>query len=196
VKRTGAARVSFKREDEQTTGSFKLRGVANKLLTLTPVERAQTVITASSGNHGRAIAYMARQLALSATIVVSRSAPETKKAGIRRYGAELVEIGTTYDHAEEYATELAEATGSILIHECEDERILAGHGTVGLEMLEENPSIDILLIPAGGGGLLCGAAIAALLAGRVDVKGKNVATILSGRNVDAGKFEAITKFVK
>jgi threonine dehydratase len=145
----------------QTTGSFKLRGAFTKLFSLTNEEREKGVITASAGNHAQGVAYASSHLHISALIVVPKTAPETKKAGIRRYGAELVEFGDNYDEAEAHAYELAKATGRTFVHAFEDNKIIAGQGTVGLEILLEQPDFDTLVVPAGGGGLICGVAVAA-----------------------------------
>ncbi|WP_028778308.1 threonine ammonia-lyase [Shimazuella kribbensis] len=157
---TGAD-VWFKVEALQTTGSFKLRGAFTKLFSLTDEERAKGVITASAGNHAQGVAYASSHLHISALIVVPKTAPETKKAGIRRYGAELVEFGNNYDEAETHAYELAKTTGRTFVHAFEDNKIIAGQGTVGLEILLEQPDFDTLVVPAGGGGLICGVAVAA-----------------------------------
>jgi threonine dehydratase len=153
--------IWFKVEAMQKTGSFKLRGAFTKLLSLTEEERAKGVITASAGNHAQGVAYASSLLQVSALIVVPQNAPETKKAGIRRYGAQLVEHGESYDEAEAHAFELAEQTGRTFVHAFEDEKIIAGQGTVGLEILLDQPDFDTLVVPAGGGGLICGVAVAA-----------------------------------
>lgn len=155
------ADVWLKVEALQTTGSFKLRGALHKLFSLSTTERERGVITASAGNHAQGIAYAAKQLGISALIVVPSTTPQTKKAGIHRHGAQLVEFGDTYDEAEEHAYALAEETGRTFVHAYEDEQLIAGQGTVGLELLQEKPDIDTLLVPAGGGGLICGVAVAA-----------------------------------
>lgn len=158
--RTGAD-VWFKVEALQKTGSFKLRGAFTKLYSLTEEERIKGVITASSGNHAQGVAYASSHLGISALIVVPKNAPETKKAGIKRYGAQLVEHGENYDESEAYAFDLAKQTGRTFVHAFEDEKIIAGQGTVGLEILLEQTEFDTLIVPAGGGGLICGVAVAA-----------------------------------
>jgi len=157
---TGAD-VWFKMESLQKTGSFKVRGALNKLASLSEEELANGVITASAGNHAQGVAYAANLKQVSAMIVVPRTAPETKKAGIKRYGAELVEYGDNYDEAEAHAYRLAKETGRTFVHAFEDNEIIAGQGTVALEALLADPDFDTILVPAGGGGLLCGVAIAA-----------------------------------
>jgi threonine dehydratase len=155
------ADVWLKVEALQKTGSFKLRGAFTKLFSLSPREREKGVITASAGNHAQGVAYASAHLHISALIVVPKNAPETKKAGIQRFGAQLVEFGDNYDEAEAHAFELAETTGRTFVHAFEDEQIIAGQGTVGLEILLEQPDFDTLVVPAGGGGLICGVAVAA-----------------------------------
>ncbi|MBY0054715.1 threonine/serine dehydratase [Brevibacillus agri] len=155
------ADVWLKLECQQKTGSFKVRGALNKIASLTAEELARGVITASAGNHAQGVAYAAALRGVSALIVVPSTAPETKKAGIRRYGAELVEHGNSYDEAESYAYELAKATGRTFVHAFEDDHIIAGQGTAGLEAMLAEPDFDAILVPAGGGGLICGVALAA-----------------------------------
>ncbi|MEK5061193.1 threonine/serine dehydratase [Paenibacillus shunpengii] len=155
------ADIWLKMEGLQTTGSFKLRGAYNKILSLTNEERRRGVVTASSGNHAQAIAYVASRLNISALIIVPGITPETKKAGILRYGGELIVYGDKYDDAEAYALELSRTTGRTLIHGSEDNEIIAGQGTVALEALMQMQDFDAILVPAGGGGILCGTAAAA-----------------------------------
>ncbi|MCK9910642.1 threonine/serine dehydratase, partial [Microbacteriaceae bacterium K1510] len=119
------------------------------------------VITASAGNHAMGVAYAASLKGISALIVVPKTAPETKKEGIKRYGAELVVYGDNYDEAEAHAYQLAKEIGRTFVHAFEDNEIIAGQGTVGLEALLEEPDFDAIVVPAGGGGLICGIAIAA-----------------------------------
>lgn len=155
------AEVWMKLECQQKTGSFKVRGALNKIASLREEELAKGIITASAGNHAQGVAYAASLKGISALIVVPKTAPETKKAGIRRYGAELVVHGDSYDEAESHAYQLAEETGRTFVHAFEDNEIIAGQGTVGLEALLEEPDFDVILVPAGGGGLICGVTLAA-----------------------------------
>lgn len=150
----------LKLENEQLTCSFKIRGVINKLLSLSAEEKARGVVTASAGNHGQAVALAAQKLGFQAKIVVPKNAPQVKVDGIRRFGAELVLFGDTYTEAEKKAKELAIADGRLYVSPYNDERIVAGHGTVGLEILEELPSVDVVVVPVGGGGLIGGIAVA------------------------------------
>lgn len=153
--------VWLKLENLQKTGSFKLRGALNKISSLSKEELGRGVITASAGNHAQGVAYAASLTGVSALIVVPKTAPETKRAGIQRYGAELVVHGDNYDEAEAYAYRLAEETGRTFVHAFEDNEIIAGQGTVALEALLEQPDFDAIVVPAGGGGLICGIAVAA-----------------------------------
>lgn len=155
------AEVWLKLECLQKTGSFKLRGSLNKIASLTEAELQAGVITASAGNHAQGVAYASSLKGISALIVVPKTAPETKKAGIKRYGAELVVYGDNYDEAEAHAYLLAKETGRTFVHAFEDNEIIAGQGTVALEALLEEPDFDAIVVPAGGGGLICGIAIAA-----------------------------------
>lgn len=158
---TAGADVWLKLECLQKTGSFKVRGALNKIASLSEAELAKGVITASAGNHAQGVAYAASLKGVSALIVVPKTAPETKKAGIKKYGAELIVHGDNYDEAEAHAYQLAEETGRTFVHAFEDDQIIAGQGTVGLEALLEEPDFDTIIVPAGGGGLICGIATAA-----------------------------------
>ncbi len=154
------ANAFLKWENQQLTHSFKIRGVINKLLSLTAEEKARGVITASAGNHGQAVAFGAQKLGFQAKIVVPTYTPHVKVEGIKRWGAELVLYGDTYGEAEKKAKALAAQEGKLYISPYNDERIVAGHGTVGLEILRELPSVDVIIVPVGGGGLIGGIAIA------------------------------------
>ncbi len=157
---TGAD-VWFKLENLQITGSFKPRGALNKVLSLHENERLKGVITASSGNHAQGVAYAASLCGITALIVVPETTPQTKQEAIKRSGAELVLYGKTYDDAEEFANRLALETGRTFIHAFNDPMIMAGQGTIGLEVLLEQPDFDKILVPVGGGGLLNGIATVA-----------------------------------
>lgn len=161
LSRVAEAEVWLKLEGLQKTGSFKIRGALNKLLSLSEAELARGVITASAGNHAQGVAYAAALRSTSALIVVPKAAPETKMAGIRRYGAELITYGKNYDEAEEYAAQLGRESGRVFVHAFEDDEIIAGQGTVALEALLDCLDFDTIVVPAGGGGLICGVAVAA-----------------------------------
>jgi len=155
-----SGKVFLKWENQQPTHSFKIRGVINKLLSLTAEEKARGIVTASAGNHGQAVAYGAQKLGFKAKIVVPTHAPQVKVDGIRQFGAELVLYGETYDEAERKAKELAAREGRLFISPYNDQRIVAGHGTVGLEILKDLPIVDSVVVPVGGGGLIGGIAVA------------------------------------
>lgn len=150
------ANVFLKLENLQVTRSFKVRGVINKLLHLSPKEKAQGVITASAGNHGQAVAFGAQRLNFSAKIVVPTNTPKVKVEGIKQYGADLLLFGGTYPEAERKAKELAQSEGRLYISPYNDPLIVTGHGTVGLEIMDELPNVDVVLVPVGGGGLIAG----------------------------------------
>ena len=152
--------VFLKWESEQLTRSFKIRGVMNMLLSLSAEEKAKGVITASAGNHGQAVAYGAQKLGFHAEIVVPTYTPKVKLEGIRKWGATLLLYGDTYGEAEKKAKELAVKEGRLYISPYNDERIVAGHGTIGLEILKNLPEVDVIIVPVGGGGLIGGIAIA------------------------------------
>lgn len=155
-----SADVFLKLENLQVTHSFKIRGVINKLLHLSAEEKAQGVITASAGNHGQAVAFGGQKLGFSAKIVVPTTTPKIKVDGIKKYGAELILFGETYPEAERKAKELAQSEGRLYISPYNDPLIVAGHGTIGLEVVDELPKVDAVLVPVGGGGLISGIAIA------------------------------------
>ena len=150
----------LKLENLQITNSFKPRGVFNKLLNLSTEEKDRGIITASAGNHGEAVAYAAQKLNHYARVVVPRNTPKVKIEGIRKYGADLVLFGENYDEAERKAKELARKDGCAYISPYNDELIIAGHGTIGLEIVEALPDVDAVMVPLGGGGLISGISIA------------------------------------
>jgi threonine dehydratase len=150
----------LKLENLQITSSFKPRGVFNKLLHLNEDEKDKGIITASAGNHGQAVAFAAQKLDHYARVVVPRNTPKVKIEGIRKYGADLVLFGENYDEAERKAKELARKDGCAYISPYNDEYIVAGHGTIGLEVLEVLPNVDVFMVPLGGGGLTSGISIA------------------------------------
>jgi threonine dehydratase len=211
----------LKLENLQITGSFKPRGVFNKLLHLNVDEKDRGIITASAGNHGQAVAFAAQQLGHYARVVVPRNTPKVKIKGIRKYGADLLLFGENYDEAERKAKELAREDGCAYISPYNDRYIVAGHGTIGLEIMEALPNVDVVMVPLGGGGLISGISIAvrsikpdvqvigvqsksspvmyeSLKAGKIvqvqKTKTKSVAEGLSG-NVGPITFEIVQKYV-
>ena len=155
--------VYIKPENLQRTGSFKLRGAYNKISKLTEVEKACGVIAASAGNHAQGVALAAQRLGIKAVIVMPRHTPLIKVEATRQYGAEVVLAGEVYDEAYEKACELQEKHGYVFVHPFDDEDVIEGQGTIALEILEELPNADIILVPVGGGGLISGVAAAAKL---------------------------------
>ena len=153
--------VVLKLENQQKTGAFKVRGAVAKLLAMAPAERAEGVVTASAGNHGQGVALAARLLDVPATVVLPVGAPLAKLAAIQRHAAEVVLEGTSYDEAHDYALRLAAEQGRAYVHAFDDPHVIAGQGSVALELLEDHPELDALVVPVGGGGLIAGVAIAA-----------------------------------
>ena len=153
-------RVFFKLENLQLTGSFKERGALNRLLTLTPEESKRGVIAASAGNHGMAVAYHSRRLNIASMIVMPTSAPLIKVTRVRQYGAESILQGSDYDGAYTEAKRLSQEKGLTFISAFDDPWIVAGQGTIGLELYEQNPDLNAVLVPVGGGGLIAGIALA------------------------------------
>jgi threonine dehydratase len=160
--------VLLKAENLQRTGSFKIRGAVNKIATLTGAQREAGVVTASAGNHGQAVALAAREAGVKATVFMPQDAPMAKVDATRSYGAEVELVGEGFEEANSAATEQVEA-GATLVHAFEDEFVIAGQGTLGLELAEQVDEVETLVVPVGGGGLASGIAIA-LKELRPDVK--------------------------
>lgn len=158
--RRAGRQVRLKAENLQRTGSFKVRGAVNKLSTLSTEERAAGVVAASAGNHGQAVAWAARELGLPATIYVPQDAPMAKVDACKNYGATTVMTGTYFEDALEAAEHHVEEKGGTFIHPYEDQLVIAGQGTIGLELAEQVPDVETVLIPIGGGGLAVGVATA------------------------------------
>ncbi|MFZ0838828.1 MAG: threonine ammonia-lyase [Xanthobacteraceae bacterium] len=155
------ARVHVKYENLQVTNSFKDRGAFVKLSSLSAAERQRGVIAMSAGNHAQAVAYHARRLGIQAIIVMPETTPFVKVEATRAHGADVVLEGDGVSEAQARAEAIAGERGLIFVHPYDDERIIAGQGTIALEMLEEVPDLDVLVVPIGGGGLIAGNAIAA-----------------------------------
>jgi threonine dehydratase len=177
--------VRLKAENLQRTGSFKVRGATNKLATLTPEERGAGVVAASAGNHGQAVAWAARELGAHATIYVPQDAPMAKVEACRNYGAETVMMGTHFEDALVAAEQHVEETGGTFIHPYEDQLVIAGQGTIGLELAEQVPDVETVLIPIGGGGLAVGIATA-LRGVRPDVRLVGVQAGIDGYTIADG----------
>lgn len=154
----GQGHVYLKLESLQPTGSFKLRGAMNKLLTLTPEQRAQGIVTASSGNHGAAVAYGLSRLGLQGQIFVPENASPVKVEMIRRFGAEVHSHGNDSGLTELYARDYADQHGMVYISPYNDEQIIAGQGTIGVELARQLDPIDAVFVTIGGGGLISGIA--------------------------------------
>jgi threonine dehydratase len=177
--------VRLKAENLQRTGSFKIRGAVNKLSTLSAEERAAGVVAASAGNHGQAVAWAARELGAPATIYVPLDAPMAKVEACRNYGAKTVMTGAYFEDALTAAQQHVEETGGTFIHPYEDQLVIAGQGTIGLELAEQVPDMGTVLIPIGGGGLSVGMATA-LRAVRPDVRLIGVQAGLDGYTIADG----------
>src|SRR5215471_3715394 len=164
LSRSGLSRpgreVWLKLECFQVTGSFKPRGAMARLAALTEAERSRGILTVSAGNHGLAVAHACSQLGLRPTIVVPRTASTAKVAAIRRYDVELVESGDTYDDAEQASRAMERQTGMTFVSPYNDADVIAGQGTIGLEMVAAAPDLDAIVVPVGGGGLIAGVLIA------------------------------------
>jgi threonine dehydratase len=158
-KRLGC-KLYLKHENLLLTGSFKERGAANKLLQLTDEEKRRGIIAASAGNHAQAVAYHAGRLGISAKIVMPEGTPLVKISRTRGFGGEVVLYGANYDEAYGHALELMKLEGRTFVHPFDDRAIIAGQGTLGLELMEQNPYLDCVVVPIGGGGLAAGLAVA------------------------------------
>ena len=158
--RPGEARLFLKPENQQPIGAFKLRGAYNKIATLSEVERKRGVISYSSGNHAQGVAYAARALGVKAVIVMPNNAPAIKREATAALGAEIVLVGPGSSERQLKAEQLAAEQGYIIVPPYNDEKIIAGQGTIGLEILEDLPEVEAVFAPVGGGGLISGVAAA------------------------------------
>ena len=193
ISRLTGADVLLKLDNLQVTGAFKERGAANRLAILTEHERASGVIAMSAGNHAQAVARHAHLLGIAATIVMPKFTPSTKVTRTAAWGARVVLVGETLAEAAAHARQLAEERSLVFIHPYDDPAIIAGQGTLALEMLQDAPDLDALIIPVGGGGLLAGCLVAATaLRPGIAVYGAEVETYaamaqrLAGRAVSVG----------
>ena len=153
------AECYLKLENLQNTGSFKIRGATNKILSLGDEKRKRGVIAISSGNHGRAVASVAQKYNIPAVICISETVPRNKVQAIRELGAEIVIAGKTYDEASEGAEKLQVERGLTMVNPFDDPDVIAGQGTIGLELIEDLPEVDTVIVPLSGGGLLGGIAL-------------------------------------
>lgn len=159
----GATAVHLKLESLQNTGAFKVRGASNRILSLTEEERRRGVITFSTGNHGKAVAYVAGRTGIPAVVCVSAHVPGYRVEKIRRLGAEVVVKGDSQDEAEDEYNRILAERGMVPVVPFDDPFVVAGQATIGLEMLTDAPDLDTILVPLSGGGLLAGVAVAAKL---------------------------------
>ncbi len=155
------AEVYLKFENHQFTASFKERGALNKLLSLSADEKKRGVIAASAGNHAQGLAYHAKRLGIPATIVMPRFTPNVKVEHTRGHGAEVILHGENFDEAKTFALDLARERSLVWVHPYDDEKVIAGQGTIALEILVAAPNLDALIVPIGGGGMIAGIAVAA-----------------------------------
>jgi len=191
--------VFLKLECFQLTGSFKLRGALAKLSSLTEDERARGVLTVSAGNHGLAVAHCCEVLGLNATIIVPESASTAKVEAIQRYPVTLIKRGAGYDEAEREARRMERESDATFVSPYNDPEVIAGQGTIGLEVLEDAPGLDAVVVPVGGGGLLAGVAVAVkALNPRIKVYGAEplnsptmTAALEAGRIIDVEEQETI-----
>ena len=152
--------VYLKKENLQLTGAYKIRGAYNKIASLSDKERAKGVVAASAGNHAQGVGYSAREFGITATIIMPEATPLLKVTGTKDLGAKVILHGDNYDEAYAYALEYAKTNDITFIHPFEDEKVIAGQGTVALEMLDEVNDLDFIVVPIGGGGLISGIASA------------------------------------
>jgi len=185
----------LKCENMQPGGAFKIRGAYNMTAQLSPVDRARGVITYSSGNHGQAVAISARALGVPSVVVMPTTAPSVKVEGAKAFGAEVVFAGTTTLHRRAKAEEIAEARGLTMVPPFDHEWIIAGQGTLGLEILEQCPAVRTVLAPIGGGGLVSGVAAAIKQSrGDVTVIGVEPSGAASMKNaIDAGEVRTMDR---
>jgi len=152
--------IYLKKENLQITGAFKLRGAFNKIASIPEDKRKKGVIAASAGNHAQGVAFSANYFNVPSIIVMPEATPLTKVSGVKEYGGEVILAGNNYDEAYEYAINLAKEKGLEFIHPFADDDVMAGQGTIGLEMLSQVPDLDYIIVPIGGGGLISGIASA------------------------------------
>jgi threonine dehydratase len=189
---TGAD-VHLKLETFQRTGSFKIRGATNRIAELSPNEREAGVVTASAGNHAQGVALAATRAGVDAVVVMPEHAPNAKVAATRNYGAQVVLHGADYDEAQARAHEIEREAGRTYVHAFDDEAVMAGQGTIGLEILDDLPDVETVVVPIGGGGLISG--IATALEGHdpdvrvVGVQAEGASTV--ARSLRKGEVQAI-----
>lgn len=181
--------IYFKSENKQKTGSFKLRGAYNKIASLTKEERARGVVASSAGNHAQGVAYAASRFGIESTIVMPMTAPLAKIQATLGYGSNVVKFGEVYDECYNKAMEIKVEKGATFVHPFNDNDVIAGQGTIALEILEALPQTDIIIVPIGGGGLISGiAAVAKQIKPEVTIIGVEPEIIASSKaSLDSGK---------
>lgn len=192
LSRQAGAPVHLKLENLQMTGSFKERGALNRMLGLSDAERSVGVVASSAGNHAQAVGYIARRLEIRATIVMPETAPLTKVSNTRGFGAEVVLAGETYAEAYETACRIQRERGLVFIHPYDDELVVAGQGTIGLELLDQQPDLEVIVVPVGGGGLIAGISTAVKqMEPHIEIVGVEAESYQSAqRSLAAGSIEA------
>jgi threonine dehydratase len=184
--------VYLKCENKQKTGAFKLRGAYNKICSLTEEEKSNGVVASSAGNHAQGVAYAATAFGIKSTIVMPVTAPVAKVQATKNYGAEVIQYGEVYDECYSKAVEVQKETGATFVHPFNDDKVISGQGTISLEILEEIPDADIMVVPIGGGGLISGMAVAAK-AMNPDIKIIGVqAEIIASSKISLIKNEIVT----
>ena len=187
LSKNAQADIYLKKENLQLTGSFKLRGAFNKIAKLTQEERARGVVAASAGNHAQGLAFSAKHFGSVATIVMPEATPLLKVNGVKSHGANVVLHGNNYDEAYKYAQDLVTKENKIFIHPFADDDVIAGQGTLALEILEDVENIDTVIVPIGGGGLISGMATAIR---HINPDIKIIGVVSSGANAMKNSFEA------
>ena len=186
--------LHLKMENLQRTGAYKDRGAMNAVLGLDDAHKKAGVLAASAGNHAQGLAFAAQCNGIHATIVMPETAPLSKQRGTEQYGAEIVLHGNSYDDAFQRATELQKEKGYTFVHAFDDPRVIAGQGTVGLELLEQNPYLEVFVVPVGGGGLAAGMAVALKEVNPkvriVGVQAENIASMKA--SMEAGKIVTVS----
>jgi threonine dehydratase len=181
------ADIYLKKENLQLTGSFKLRGAFNKIASLSDDEQIKGVVAASAGNHAQGVAFSAKYFNIDATIVMPEATPLTKVSGVKSYGATVLLHGINYDEAYKYAIDYAKKQNKSFVHPFADDEIIAGQGTLALEIFQEIKNIDIIIVPIGGGGLISGIAT---VAKELNPNVKIVGVVASGAKAIKKSFEA------
>ncbi|MEL7532877.1 MAG: pyridoxal-phosphate dependent enzyme [Bacteroidota bacterium] len=185
------AKIYFKCENFQRMGAFKMRGAANAILQLTSAQKSRGVVTHSSGNFAQALSLAAQSLGVKAYIVMPENAPEVKKAAVRGYGGEIILCPPTLADREANAKKIEDEIGATFLHPSNDDHVILGQGTAALELLEEEPALEVLMAPVGGGGLIAGTALAGHHFGKncITVGGEPFAVDDAWRSLQSGKIE-------